>query len=45
MTFDLGCMQYAAGEIDDTEVTVKQNPKTDGPQRAMPKANMKCREQ
>ena len=35
---------HSAWEIDDTEVTLKRNPKTDGPRRATQKANMKCRE-
>ncbi len=31
-------------EIDDTEVTLKRNPKTEGLRRATQKANMKCRD-
>ncbi len=29
----------------DTKVTLKRNPKTDGPRRATQKGNMECREQ
>ena len=30
--------------MDDTEVTLKRNPKTDGLRRATQKANVRCRE-
>jgi len=35
-------VEHYTREIDDTEVTLKPNPTTDGPQRATQKANMKC---
>ncbi len=31
-------------EEDDTEVTLKRNPKTDGPRRATQRTHMRCRE-
>ena len=42
------CMHASGGHFargrDDTEVTLKRNPKTDGPRRATKKADMKCTE-